>query len=124
MNFYSPTTGGNRHTDTYVFIPSNFELPANAAADCATKALEEFTAAMKAKRNRDIPFTDRSINNAIRVLSNLLKPTEQAATTSGVIRPRVAKDGVRIPRVDNNNNNNNTNNNSCSRVNNTNNSNN
>ena len=31
--FYIPTTRGNRHTDTYVFIPSKFELPKNAAAD-------------------------------------------------------------------------------------------
>ena len=48
-HFYLPTTRGNRHTDTYVFIPSKYELPVNAAADRATTALEEFTAAMKAK---------------------------------------------------------------------------
>ena len=70
MNFYIPSTRGNRHTDTYVFIPSKSELPENAAADRPTKALEEFTAAMEAKRNRDIPYTDRSINNAILILSN------------------------------------------------------
>ena len=72
MYFYLPSTTGNRHTDTYVFILSKFELPANAAADRATTALEEFTAAMKTKRNRDIPFTNKSINNAIGVLSDLL----------------------------------------------------
>ena len=33
MYFYISTTRGNRHTDTYVFIPSKFELPANAVAD-------------------------------------------------------------------------------------------
>ena len=47
MNFYVPSTRGNRHTDTYLFIASKFELPENAAADRATKALEEFTAVMK-----------------------------------------------------------------------------
>ena len=66
--FYLPSTRGNRHTDMYVFVPSKFELPQNAAADKATTALEEFTAATKAKRNHDIPFIDKSINNAIGVL--------------------------------------------------------
>ena len=75
MYFYIPSTRGNRHTDTYVFIPSKFELPKNTAADRATKALKEFTAAMKAKQNCDIPFTDKNINNAIGVLSDLLQPT-------------------------------------------------
>ena len=33
MCFNIPTTQGTRHTDTYVFIPLKFELPANVAAD-------------------------------------------------------------------------------------------
>ena len=111
MNFYIPTTRGNRHTDTYVFIPSKFELPANAAADRVTKALEEFTAAMKSKRNRDIPFTKKSINDAISVLSKLFQPTTQAATNA--TRPRVSEVRVQRPRVDDNNNNNNNNNNNA-----------
>ena len=59
---------------------------------------------MKSKQNRDIPFTDKSINNAIGVLSNLLKPTTRAATNT--TRPRVSEAEVQRPRVDNNNNNN------------------
>ena len=102
MYFYIPSTRGNVHTDTYIFIPSKFELPKNAAADRATKALEEFTAAMKAKRNRDKPSTDKSINNAIGVLSGLLQ-----ATTSTVTRQRVSEGEAERPRVDNHNNNNN-----------------
>ena len=113
MYFYIPTTKGNRHTDTYVFIPSKFELPENIAADRATTALEEFTAAMKSKRNWDIPFTNKSINNAIGILSNLLKPTTQAAANNTATHPRVSEVEVQRPRVDNNNNNN-----SCPRVNN------
>ena len=61
---------------------------------------------MKAKRNRDIPFTNNSINNAIGVLSNLLKPTTRAASNSTATHPRVSEVGVQRPRVDNNNNNN------------------
>ena len=102
LYFYLPSTRGNRHTDTYVFIPSKFELPANAAADRATIALEEFTVAMKAKRNRDIPFINNSINNAIGVLSKLLQPTRQV-TTSTATRPRVINGVAQRPRVDNNN---------------------
>ena len=75
MYFYISTTQGKRHIDTYVCIPSKFELLANTVVNRATIALEEFTAAMKAKRNCDIPFTDKSINNAIGVLLDLLQPT-------------------------------------------------
>ena len=78
MYFYIPTTRGNRHTDTYVFMPSKFELPENAAADQVTKALEEFTTVTKLKQNQDIPFTNKSINNHIGVISNLLKLATQA----------------------------------------------
>ena len=106
LYFYLPTTRGNRHTDTYVFIPSAFELPENAAADRAITALEKFTAAMKAKRNRDIPFTDKSINNTIGVLSNLLKPTTRTTVNTTATRPRVSEVEAQRPRVDNNNTNN------------------
>ena len=104
LYFYLPSTRGNRHIDTYIFIPSESELPENSAADRATTALEEFTAAMNAKRNRDIPFTDKSINNAIGVLSNLLKPTTQATGNTTTTRPRVSEVEAQRLRVDNNNN--------------------
>ena len=61
---------------------------------------------MKAKRNRDIPFTDKSINNAIGVLLDLLKPTTQATVNTTATRPRVSEVEAQRPRVDNNNNNN------------------
>ena len=51
LYFYLPSTRGNQHTDIYVFVPSKFELPANAAAERAKAALEEFTAAMKSTQN-------------------------------------------------------------------------
>ena len=79
-------------------------MPENAAADCATKALEVFTAVMKSKRNRDILFTDKSINNVIGVLSNLLNPTRTVPTSATL--PRAAEANVRLPRVDVSNNDN------------------
>ena len=72
-----PTTRGNRHTDTYVSVPSKFESPVNAATNQAAKALEEFTAAMKSKQNQNIRFTNKSINNIIGVLSNVLNPQHE-----------------------------------------------
>ena len=69
---------------------------------------------MKSKQNQNIPFTDKSINNAMGVLSNLLKPTTRAAPSTAT-RPRVSEVGVLSPRVDVDNNNN-----RGSRVNNTN----
>ena len=59
---------------------------------------------MKSKRNRDIPFTKKSINDAINVLSRLFRPTRAARNAT---RPRVLEERVPRPRVDNNNNNNN-----------------
>ena len=105
MYFYIQTKRRNRHTDTYVFIPSKFELPANAASNRATKALEELTAPMKSKKNWDIQFTNESINNTIGVLSNLLKPTTRAASSTAT-RPRISEAGVQRAKVDSNNNNN------------------
>ena len=82
------------------------ELPENAVADRATTTLEEFTEAMTAKQNQDIPFTNKSINNAIGVLSNLLKPTTQAISNNTATLARVSEVEVQCLRVDNNNNNN------------------
>ena len=62
---------------------------------------------MKSKRNRDIPFTKKSINDAIGVLSRMFQPTQAARNAT---RPRVLEERVPRPRVENNNNNNNNNN--------------
>ena len=67
---------------------------------------------MKAKQNHDIPFINKSINNAIGVISNLLQPTTRAATNNTTTCPRVSEVEVQGPRVVNN-----RNNNSCPRVN-------
>ena len=69
LTFYVPSTRGIRNTDTYVFLPTKFELPANAAADRATAALEEFTSAIKQPKTKQIPFKTASINKAIDALT-------------------------------------------------------
>ena len=65
---------------------------------------------MKSKQNWDIPFTNNSTNNTIRVFSNLLNQQHQKLTNNTPTHPRVSEVEVQSPRVDNNNNNNNNNN--------------
>ena len=57
---------------------------------------------MKAKQNCNIPFTDKSINNAIGVSSKLLKPTSTIAPTNSATLPRVSEAAARVrpPRVE------------------------
>ena len=61
---------------------------------------------MKSKQNWDILFTNKSINNAIGVLLNLLKPTTGATANNTATHPRKSEVEVQRPRMDNNNNNN------------------
>ena len=98
LNFYIPETRGTRDSDTYVFLPTKFELPHTAAADRATQALEEFTAAIRSKTSEGIPFTDKSINNAIRQLSSILSSRRATTSKGGEAAPRVAED-ITPPRV-------------------------
>ena len=98
-------TRGIRDSDTYVFLPTKFEMPATAAADRMTVALEELTSAIK-KHKDHIPVTDKSVNKAIQALSKLLSP--KTATTNDVPVPRVLlqngnEEHVPSPRVNNNN---------------------
>ena len=71
LQFYMKETRGIRDSDTYVFLPTKFEMPATAAADRMTVALKELISTIK-KHKDHIPFTDQSINKAIQALSRLL----------------------------------------------------
>ena len=98
LTFYVPSTRGIRNTDTYVFLPTKFELPANAAADRATAALEDFTSAIKQPKTKQIPFKTASINKAIDALTALLSP-KRATTKNTVASPRVGTMHAPRPRV-------------------------
>jgi len=98
LNFYIPETSGTRNSDTYVFLPTKFELPQTAATDQATQTLEEFTAAIQSKTTNGIPFTNKSINNAIRQLSSILSSQRDTTSKGEVASPRVAEDNA-SPRV-------------------------
>lgn len=69
QHFCIPESRGTCYSHTYVFFPTKFELPAMAAADRATQALEEFTVVLQSKTSTEIPCTPKSINIAIQQLS-------------------------------------------------------
>ena len=83
----------------YVFLPTKFELPANAAADRATAALEDFTTAIKQPTTKQIPFKAASINKAIDALTALLSPKQATTNKNTVASPRVGTMHAPRPRV-------------------------
>ena len=72
LEFYILETRGKYDTDTYVFLPTKFELPTKATANCAMLALEEFTKSLVA--NDQLPFPSKYINNATKTLRNIIAP--------------------------------------------------
>ena len=85
LTFYFPSTRGIRNTDTYVFIPSKFELPKKAAADRATVTLEEFTDTIKKPATKAISLKQTSINKDIEALTTLSSLNKKATTTKGIV---------------------------------------
>ena len=64
LDFYIPETQGTRVTDTFVFLPSKFELPATAMADQTTMALEKLTVALNDRTIDTIPVNnDNDVNH-------------------------------------------------------------
>jgi len=88
LEFYIPASRGVRKSDTYVFLPTKFELPASAAADRMTIALEELTNAITNHKD-EIPFTDHSVNKAIDALTNLISH-KRASQQKDVTAQRVS----------------------------------
>jgi hypothetical protein len=54
--FYIPKTRGTRVSDTVVFLPEKYTMPATASSDRATAAIEELTEALKNPPNRQNHF--------------------------------------------------------------------
>jgi hypothetical protein len=65
--FYIPKTRGTRVSDTVVFLPEKYTMPATASSDSATAAIEEITAALKNPSEAAKPFLDtgNKLNQAI-----------------------------------------------------------
>ena len=105
LQFYIPETRGIRVSDTYVFLPTKYEMPATAEADRLTLALEEVTEAIS-NRNEQLPFTDHSLNNAINALKSLLSPQQHSSLEDDATAARVNsnRSEQREPTVNNNNN--------------------
>jgi hypothetical protein len=70
--FYIPKTRGTRVSDTVVFLPEKYTMPATASSDRATAALEELTEALKNPSTAK-PFlnTGNKFNEAIAALQEM-----------------------------------------------------
>jgi len=105
LGVYTPGTREERKSGSYVPILTKFQLPTTAAAGRATRALEEFVAAIKLAR--ELPSTATATNGAIEELGNIIKPptrtpsnTAGASRVNGAVTPRVgALNDVATPRV-------------------------
>jgi hypothetical protein len=64
--FYNPKTRGTRVSDTVVFLPEKYTMPATASSDRATAAIEELIEALK-NPSAAKPFfnTGNKLNEAI-----------------------------------------------------------
>jgi hypothetical protein len=71
--FYISKTRGTRVSDTVVFLPEKYTMPATASSDRATAALEELTEALKHPSEAAKPFlnTGNKLNEAIAALTEL-----------------------------------------------------
>ena len=112
LDFYIPETRATRVTDTYVFLPTKFELPATAMADRTTLALEELTAALNDRALDTIPVNDQhDINRQLQRIRTILtpQPASTPATTTTTTSPAagaprvVRREQAAPPRVHNGN---------------------
>ena len=98
LNFYIPETRATRVTDTYVFLPTKFELPATAMADRTTMALEELTAALNDRALDTIPVNDQhDINRQLQRIRTILTP-QPSPTPATTTTPLPAAGAPRVVR--------------------------
>jgi hypothetical protein len=87
-SFYIPKTRGTRVSDTVVFLPEKYTMPATASSDRATAALEELTEALK-KPSAAKPFlnTGNKLNEAIAALTEMsaMNLTTTGTSTKGSV---------------------------------------
>ena len=111
LEFYIPETRATRVTDTYVFLPTKFELPATAMADRTTLALEELPAALNDRTVNTIPVNNQhDINRQLQQITTILTPqpaptpaTTTTTTSPAAEAPRVARrEPAAPPRVNGN----------------------
>ena len=75
LEFFIPETNAKQVANTYVFLPTKYELPITAAVDCATQALEALTQALcHTKKTRRIPFTLTAVTDSINALEDIVSP--------------------------------------------------
>jgi hypothetical protein len=100
--FYIPKTRGTRVSDTVVFLPAKYTMPATASSDRATAAIEELTETLKYPSEAAKPFlnTGNKLNEAIAALTELSamnRPTSTGTKTSVTVSPRVSGQRTKGP---------------------------
>jgi hypothetical protein len=90
--FYIPKTRGTRVSDTVVFLPEKYTMPATASSDRATAAIEELTEALKNPSESAKPFLDtgNKLNEAIAALTELSEMNHTGNKSSVTISPKVS----------------------------------
>jgi hypothetical protein len=83
--FYIPKTRGTRVSDTVVFLPEKYTMPATASSDRATAAIEELTEALK-NPSAAKPFlnTGNKLNEAIAALTEMSEMNRPTGTKGSV----------------------------------------
>ena len=100
LDFYIPETRATRVTDTYVFLPTKFELPATAMADQTTMALEELTAALNDRALDTILVNNNNnLNRRLQQIRTILTPRPAPVPAPAAAAPRVARRHALPPRV-------------------------
>jgi hypothetical protein len=94
--FYIPKTRGTRVSDTVVFLPEKYTMPATASSDWATAAIEELTEALKNPSAAD-PFLDtgNKLNEAIAALTEMSAMNQTTTSTKGSVTPSPRMSGQR-----------------------------
>jgi hypothetical protein len=84
--FYIPKTRDTRVSDTVVFLPEKYTMPATASSDRATAAIEELTEALKNPSDLAKPFLDtgNKLNEAIAALTELSEMKNHTSNNGSV----------------------------------------
>jgi hypothetical protein len=98
--FYIPKTRGTRVSDTVVFLPEKYTMPATASSDRATAAIEELTEALKNPSEAAKPFmnTGNKLDEAIAALTEMSSMNRTTTSTSTSKQGSVTVSGQRTTK--------------------------
>jgi hypothetical protein len=98
--FYIPKTRGTRVSDTAVFLPEKYTMPATTSSDRATAAIEELIEALKNPSEAAKPFlnTGNKLNEAIAALTEMSAMNRATTTTNSSVTVSPKVPGLRTSK--------------------------